>query len=116
MREIKVIDGHVRIADENDEVLYLDTVANFEADFGVALPPMPEGMTSMVYRSGERIMTYYDRKQNAFPMEGSFDWPLAAAVAPAVTDACQAKLARLAAEAAALEAARLPRTIQADRP
>jgi hypothetical protein len=72
MRELRFNGEHV-IVTENGSCTYLDSKENFEADFGVTLLPLPNGMAGFHYRQDERILVYYDAKQNAFPVEGEAD-------------------------------------------
>lgn len=104
--EIKFIDGMIRIADADDAVRYLDNIAAFEKDFNTTLPPLPDGMASFTYFKEERIMVYYDAKQNAFPQEGSFYWPLSDEIAAAVPSACARQVTRKAEELAEILAKR----------
>lgn len=65
-------EGWLYIRDANDSVHYVGTLEEFKKDYG-ALPELPEGMVEMLYDSDTKIKVFYDKKGNAFPIEGIFE-------------------------------------------
>lgn len=114
----------------DDGVVYIDSPANFEADFGMPAPALPEGRVELSHKPFDKITVYFDAKQNAFPEEGAHELEgcsaLLAKCADAVVNkgareraAFEAQKAKVEAEVearrlAGIEAVKLPESIPAD--
>jgi hypothetical protein len=80
----------VQVRDDQERT-YIDTPGNFEADFGVELPALPEGVTERFYRPGKAHAL-----NNGGDTIGGGDmpWAFAENVFPLVADALVLKAAR----------------------
>jgi hypothetical protein len=94
-------DGFICLRDGSTDV-YVDTVANFNVDFGAPPPALPAGMIECVYDQAERHV-YADARQNAFPVEGKPASAPHEAVIAAASKLTKAKSARAATAQKALQ-------------
>lgn len=99
-------DGTVWIRGEDDATVWSGTVEEFAADRGRALPALPEGMTSFIYDTDAKVMTYYDRKGNAFPVEGEHVCTFSIATCEAGEAMAEKKASRVEEQKLALRAVR----------
>ena len=70
---------------------YMDRPENFAADFGVALPPLPEGACERIYTQGRRHALMGDGNVIA---GGEMPWPLGDLIIRQASEALQAQRAR----------------------
>jgi hypothetical protein len=101
-------DGYVYVRDADDNVIYAGTVEEFQQDRGTVLPPLPAGMVASIYDSDAKVMTYYDRKGNAHPVEGQCIDDYSEQTIQAKDALCATQSARVAAAEAAATVTKMP--------
>jgi hypothetical protein len=90
-------DGYVRVRD-GEMTLYLATLAEFEQDAGIPVPPLPEQMVMAEYDTEAHILRYTDAQGNAHPVPGETEWAFGDMVAKRIDEIVAAKQARIARE------------------
>lgn len=63
-------EGFIVIHDGNGVPIYHGTKDCYDIEIGVPLPAIPEGRVSMEYRPGDKVLAFFDRFGNSFPVEG----------------------------------------------
>jgi hypothetical protein len=86
-----------------DALTYSDSRENFETDFGVQLPPLPEGAFERIYDQGRRHAFQGD---NGLVCGGEMPWPLGDQLIDSVEAGLSSQAIRKAIEEAELEAQR----------
>lgn len=74
-----------------DETSYRDTVENFNADYGAAIPALPDGITLRIY---ERDTRHALMANNNVLDGGPLPWPEGDAIIDGLADLLAAKAAR----------------------
>ena len=98
-------DGYVVIKDALGDILYKDATSNFNLDSGL-IASLPESMAAL--NCTDNITVYYDAKQNAYPVEGSYCPDMVTSVISSIDAICAAKVTREhEAEVARIAAAKL---------
>lgn len=82
-------DGYVVIKDA--VILYQDSIENFNLDSGLIIS-LPENMVAIICVND--VTTYYDAKQNAHPIEGSYCPDVVKSAITNVNAICAAKITR----------------------
>jgi hypothetical protein len=80
-----------------ENLVYSDTPENFEADFGVTLPPLPEGATEQIYDQGRRHAFH---NHDGLVAGGEMPWPAGDQVIASIIDGLAMQRARKAPEGA----------------
>lgn len=106
MREIVLnVEGVLIVRDPDEPTAsYIGNRDEFEADFGIVLPEMLDGMAAWSYRPDDKILVRYDKKGNAFPVEGAYHFKLSDSIYAAKDRGIQRQADRRAAARAAIEA------------
>lgn len=73
--------GVVFIDDADDAMMYFGSHDEFAAEHGAPVPDLPAGMAAFAYDADAKIMVYFDKKQNAFPVAGAQEEPVCDAAA-----------------------------------
>ena len=84
-------DGYIVIKDALGNILYQDVTSNFNLDSGLTVS-LPENMVALIYSND--VTVYYDAKQNAYPVEGSYCPDVVTSALSIVDAICAAKVVR----------------------
>ena len=84
-------DGYVVMKNVLGNILYQDVIGNFNLDSGLTVS-LPENMVALKYT--DNVTVYYDAKQNAYPVEGSYCPDVVTSVLSTVDTICAAKATR----------------------
>jgi hypothetical protein len=83
-------DNKIIITDNSENLLYEDSISNFEADSGLTLESIPNGMTGRLYSQNE-----FDRKYNGFTNETSLEaWSQGDSIIANINSIVSAKVSR----------------------
>jgi hypothetical protein len=85
------LDNHIVIKDNSGNPQYEDAVQNFNLDSGL-IASLPENMAALNYT--DNITVYYDAKQNAYPVEGSYCPDMVTSAISSIDAICAAKTTR----------------------
>jgi len=65
---------------ESGALVYKASAEDFVFEAGESAPVLPDRMVAMEYRPDDKVLVYYDDKQNAYPLEGQTERPELAAL------------------------------------
>jgi len=85
------LDNNIVIKDNSGNPQYEDAVQNFNLDSGLTVS-LPENMAALNYT--DNITVYYDAKQNAYPVEGSYCPDMVTSAISSIDAICAAKATR----------------------